>query len=390
MDVGKQERVLINPSARNSQKVQKVQGLTSSGRTKYWFFIHCLTDVRTSAASPTAEIASVELSQAEKGRRIEAVLFLSREAVSSRKLAKLAGLADATEARTLIRQLNQQYEEDGRVFRIEEVAGGMTMLTRPQFAPWLRRLAHLPRVTKLSQSAMETLAVVAYRQPVLRADVEAIRGVGCSEVLKQLMESELVRISGRSEELGRPYLYGTTTRFLQIFGLRSADRLPRADWVNEARLTSQAIESNNLESSFEHDPGTSSEAKESTVKMSFSATALIEPPIDELPDTTFSAQPVRAEIDDDDDDFDDEDDDDVDDDDDDFDDDELEDDDEDDAEIEGEELADDDEDEELEEEEGEEDDWEEVDDEEDDDWDDDEDEEDDDWEEDDDEEEEWD
>jgi segregation and condensation protein B len=303
-------------------------------------------------------------------------------------LAKLAGLADATEARTLIRQLNQQYEENGRVFRIEEVAGGMTMLTRPQFAPWLRRLAHLPRVTKLSQSAMETLAVVAYRQPVLRADVEAIRGVGCSEVLKQLMESELVRISGRSEELGRPYLYGTTNRFLQIFGLRSADRLPRANWVNEARLNSQPIE-RNLESSFEHDPGTSSEAKESTVKMSFSATALIEPPIDELQDSLLTAQPVRAEIDDDDDDFDD--DDDVVDDDDDFDDDdeELEDEDEDDAEIEGEEIAD--EDEELEDEEGEEDDWEEVDDEEDDDWDDDdEDEDDDDWEEDDDEEEEWD
>lgn len=378
-----------NYSARNSQKVPKIPGLTSSGRTKYWFFIHCLSDVRTSETPPDPEIATEDLSQADKARRIEAVLFLSREAVSSRKLAKLAGLADATEARTLIRQLNQQYEEDGRVFRIEEVAGGMTMLTRPQFAPWLRRLAHLPRVTKLSQSAMETLAVVAYRQPVLRADIEAIRGVGCSEVLKQLMETELVRISGRSEELGRPYLYGTTNRFLQIFGLRSADRLPRADWVNEALLTSQTTESNNLESSFEHDPGTSSEAKESTVKMSFSATALIEPPIDELQDELLSSQPVHAEIDDDDDDDFDDDDDDVDDDDDDFDDDEdeLEEDD-DDAEIEGDELAD--EDEELEDEESEDDDWEEVDDEEDDDWDDDEDEEDDDWEEDDDEEEEWD
>lgn len=375
-----------NHSSRNSQKVPS---LTARSRTKYWFFIHCLTDVRTSDSSPVVESAIDDVSPLEKQRRIEAVLFLSRESVSSRKLAKLAGLADATEARTLVRQLNQQYEEDGRVFRIEEVAGGMTMLTRPQFAPWLRRLAHLPRVTKLSQSAMETLAVVAYRQPVLRADVEAIRGVGCSEVLKQLMETELVRISGRSEDLGRPYLYGTTNRFLQIFGLRSADRLPRADWVNEARLTSQATESN-LDSSFEHDPGTSSEAKESTVKMSFSATALIEPSIDELRDPILTSQVVRAEIDDDDDDDFDDDDDDVDDDDDDFDDDEdeLEDDD-DDADIEGEELAD--EEEELEDEEGEEDDWEEVDDdEEDDDWDDDEDEDDDDWEEDDDEEEEWD
>ncbi len=377
---------MINHSGRNSRKALSS---TSLARTKYWIFIHCLTDIRTSEGSPVPQIAAEELSSAEKQRRIEAVLFLSREAVSSRKLAKLAGLADATEARTLVRQLNQQYEEDGRVFRIEEVAGGMTMLTRPQFAPWLRRLAHLPRVTKLSQSAMETLAVVAYRQPVLRADVEAIRGVGCSEVLKQLMETELVRISGRSEELGRPYLYGTTNRFLQIFGLRSADRLPRADWVNQARLATQANEIN-LESSFEHDPGTSSEAKESTVKMSFSATTLIDPPIDEVRDAYMSSQVVRAEIDDDDDDDFDDDDDDIDDDDDDFDDDdeELEDDDED-AEIEGDELAD--EDEELEDEESEDDDWEEVDDEEeDDDWDDDEDEDDDDWEEDDDEEEEWD
>ena len=353
-------------------------------------FIHCLTPDRTRVDQAGLESPAAELSQAEKRRRIEAALFVSREAVSSRKLAKLAGLADATEARTLVRQLNQQYEEDGCVFRIEEVAGGMTMLTRPQFAPWLRRLAHLPRVTKLSQSAMETLAVVAYRQPVLRADVEAIRGVGCSEVLKQLMESELVRISGRSEDLGRPYLYGTTNRFLQIFGLRSADRLPRADWVNAARIASQTNQPN-LDSSFEHDPGTSSEAKESTVKMSFSATALIEPSSDELLDSVLSNNIVRAEIDDDDDDLDDDDDDfddddDVDDDVDDYDDEDDEELDEDDAEVEDEELAEDEEGED--EEESEDDDWEEVDDE-DEDWDDEEDD-DDDWEEDDDEDEDWD
>ena len=384
MDVGKWERDLINHSARNSPKLSS---LTVAGRTKYWNFIHCATTPRALSRMQATE-KEAEFSQAEKQRRIEAVLFLAREAVSSRKLAKLAGLADATEARTLIRQLNQQYEEDGRVFRIEEVAGGMTMLTRPQFAPWLRRLAHLPRVTKLSQSAMETLAVVAYRQPVLRADVEAIRGVGCSEVLKQLMEFELVRISGRSEELGRPYLYGTTNRFLQIFGLRSADRLPRADWVNAARVIPTTPETK-LDSSFEHDPGTSSEAKESTVKMSFSATALIEPSIDKLRDSVLISQVVRAEIDDDDDDIEDDDfddDDDVDDEEeDDFEDDDEIDDDEDEAEVD-EELAD--EEEELDEEESEDDDWEEVDDE-DDDWDDEEDE-DDDWEDDDDEEEDWD
>lgn len=174
-----------------------------------------------------------EIEEPEKIRRLEAVLLLSPEGISSRKMAKLAGLADATEARTLIRQLNLIYDSDGRPYRVEESAGGFTIMTRSHFAAWLRRLDYIPGEMRLGQSAMETLAIVAYRQPVLRANIEAIRGVGCSEVLKQLMELDLVRISGRSEELGRPYLYGTTRRFLQMFGLRSADRLPRIDWVND-------------------------------------------------------------------------------------------------------------------------------------------------------------
>ncbi len=110
------------------------------------------------------------------------------------------------------------------------------MLTRPQFASWLRKLERVKPEVHQSQSAIETLAIVAYRQPVLRADIEAIRGVGCDEVLRQLMQRDLVRICGRSEELGRPYLYGTTKSFLQLFGLRSLDRLPRADWVRQAEV----------------------------------------------------------------------------------------------------------------------------------------------------------
>lgn len=170
----------------------------------------------------------------ERLRRTEAVLLLCREPLPNRKLAQLADLADATEARTLVRQLNENYDQTGRAFRAEEVAGGWMLLTRPQFAPWLRRLGHVPGEERLSQPLMETLAIVAYRQPVLRADIESIRGVGCGEVLRQLMQRDLIRMCGRSEDLGRPYLYGTTKRFLQMFGLRTADRLPRAEWVREA------------------------------------------------------------------------------------------------------------------------------------------------------------
>lgn len=161
--------------------------------------------------------------------RLETVLFLAREPLSSRKLSQLADLADGTEARTLVKTLNQRYDQAGRAFRVEQVAGGYQLLTRQQFASWLRRLDHTPAEIRLSAPALETLAVVAYRQPVLRADIEAIRGVACGEILRQLMERDLVRISGRSEELGRPYLYSTTKRFLMVFGLRNLDQLPRAD-----------------------------------------------------------------------------------------------------------------------------------------------------------------
>jgi segregation and condensation protein B len=159
--------------------------------------------------------------------RVEAVLLLAREPLSSRKLAQITSLADGTEARTLVRGLNRYYQQRGTAFRIEEVAGGFQLYARPQFGPWLRRLYQSPVQTRLSSPALETLAVVAYRQPVLRADVEAIRGVQSGEILRQLMERDLVRIVGRSPELGRPFLYGTTKRFLRIFGLRHLEDLPR-------------------------------------------------------------------------------------------------------------------------------------------------------------------
>lgn len=167
----------------------------------------------------------------EKIRRLEAVLFLSPSGLTGRRAAKLAGLADATEVRTLIGQLNRQYDGQFKPYRIEEIAGGYTILTRVRFAPWLRKLSYLPGELRLERPALETLAIVAYRQPVLRADIEAIRGVGCSDALKQLLELDLVRIGGRSEDLGRPYLYETTQRFLLLFGLRSVDRLPEIDSV---------------------------------------------------------------------------------------------------------------------------------------------------------------
>ena len=161
-------------------------------------------------------------------RRLEAVLFMARAPLTTRKLSQYAGLADGTQARTLIGKLNEKYDRVGRSFQIKRIAGGYQMLTRPQFAKWLRQLDYVAGPHRLSRPAMETLAVVAYRQPIIKADIEAIRGVSSGEMLRQLLESGLIRIHSRSEELGRPYLYATTRDFAVEFGLRNIDDLPGA------------------------------------------------------------------------------------------------------------------------------------------------------------------
>ena len=170
-----------------------------------------------------------------KAVRVEAVLFVSETAVSPKRLAQLATLADSTEAARIVNELNAAYDRDGSSFRIERAANGYLLLTRPVYAHWLGRVHQRQGAMKLSPPAMETLTVVAYRQPITRADIEAVRGVQCTEMLKQLMDRGLVRIGGEDNSLGRPYLYETTRKFLEVFGLRGLDDLPRADHLRDRR-----------------------------------------------------------------------------------------------------------------------------------------------------------
>jgi segregation and condensation protein B len=159
-------------------------------------------------------------------RIIEALLFASDTPLSAGKLAELLGDAKVRDVRLLIADLNARYLAAKTSFRIEQIAGGYQMLTQPEFEPWLSRLVKHRGSLRLSEPALETLAVVAYKQPVIRADVEAIRGVACGEVLNRLREMGLIRIVGRAEVVGRPILYGTTRKFLDTFGLPSLDELP--------------------------------------------------------------------------------------------------------------------------------------------------------------------
>jgi segregation and condensation protein B len=125
--------------------------------------------------------------------------------------------------------------------RVESIAGGFQLLTRGAFGPWLRRLLDAPPGGRLSAAALETLAIVAYRQPVTRAEVEAIRGAGSEEMLRQLLERDLVAIGGRAEDLGRPNVYVTTRRFLATFGLARLEDLPPVDGLGGAAEDEPAV-----------------------------------------------------------------------------------------------------------------------------------------------------
>jgi segregation and condensation protein B len=159
----------------------------------------------------------------------EVILFASDTPLSAAKIAQVGGLQGPSVVTKAIDTLNAKYDHIGTSFVVKAIAGGFQLQSRPEFEPILARLFQDRKDQKLSQAAMETLAIIAYRQPILRADVEAIRGVACGEVLRGLMEKQLVKIVGRANVLGRPMLYGTTKKFLEVFGISGLDDLPNAE-----------------------------------------------------------------------------------------------------------------------------------------------------------------
>lgn len=198
----------------------------------------------------------------EKMARLEAALFVATNPLSTRRLTMFATLADAAEVRKLIEELNRAYDETDSSFRIERVASGYQLLTRPMYAEWLHRIHRRQTALKLSPPAMETLTIVAYRQPIKRVDIEAIRGVQSAEILKQLMERNLVRIGGEEDSLGRPYLYVTTRQFLELFGFRNLDDLPMADSLRKPASVSQDATRTETDDEDSETPETSPETSE--------------------------------------------------------------------------------------------------------------------------------
>ena len=153
-------------------------------------------------------------------RAIEAIVLVATEPVPTDQLAKLLEQS-LTVIDQLCHQLADAYDQAGHGFQLAKVAGGWRYQTHPDLSPYVERFLLDGQRSRMSGAALETLAIIAYKQPILRADVEAIRGVACGETIRSLMEKHLVKIAGRAEEPGRPILYGTTKRFLELFGLNS-------------------------------------------------------------------------------------------------------------------------------------------------------------------------
>ena len=160
---------------------------------------------------------------------VEAVLFASETPLSPAEIARASGELGTADVKRAIDELRVEYEREDRAFQIYPLGDGYQILTRPEFAGYLERFDSITRTNRLSRAALETLAIVAYRQPVSRLEIEEVRGVSAAGVLRNLQERALITVVGRAEGLGRPLLYGTSQRFLEHFGLRSLEDLPRPE-----------------------------------------------------------------------------------------------------------------------------------------------------------------
>ncbi len=206
---------------------------------------------KTEPKSPGAELGeeedlfdeSLPVPQGDEAKAIlEALLFSATSPLTEKRLGRLLNGVDAATIRSLIEELRREYAGVGRGVVIMEVAGGYQIATRAEFAEWVFRLHSHRRRSALSPAVLETLAIIAYKQPIVRADVEAIRGVDCGGILRALQDSGMVEVVGRKEVVGRPPLYGTTDLFLKSFGLKRLSDLPSLDEL-QALLAETAEES---------------------------------------------------------------------------------------------------------------------------------------------------
>ncbi|WP_219999490.1 SMC-Scp complex subunit ScpB [Nitrospira lenta] len=205
-----------------------------------------------SAESEPTEAASVEAAPANEGAVqaiadrelrgiIESLLFVSPEPLSVQRLVAIMGDVTKADVAQALRGLGEELDQEGRGVRLVEIAGGFRLVTKQEYATWIKRLDKTKSAAKLSRSALESLAIIAYKQPIVRSEIEEIRGVETSGVVRTLLERKLVRIVGRKEVPGRPIMYGTTKFFLEHFGLNDLTQLPPLREFTELGESDQSL-----------------------------------------------------------------------------------------------------------------------------------------------------
>lgn len=199
---------------------------------------------------------------------IEALLFISEKPLTVDELKKVLRAATAAEIKKAVQSLNQEYTGRLSGMTILEIAGGYQMLTNPRYAPHVREFFKTKHKEKLSKPALETLAIVAYKQPVTRMDIELIRGVNSDGVVAHLVDKELVKIAGRKDIPGRPFLYGTTKQFLEYFGLKSLESLPKLEEFPDLKPVVQQDSSDPASPSGPAEQETGQEPQESQASLS--------------------------------------------------------------------------------------------------------------------------
>ncbi len=208
---------------------RRKSGETSGGKAEPALFTPESTDVcgdRPVGQDTNGDGLRLGPADPELAAVVETLLFVSHEPLGVDRLVMALGGPSKTEVVQALGWLKEEYEKQRRSLQVVELAGGYQLATRPEYGHWIKRLEKVKAAPKLSRSALESLAIVAYRQPIVRGEIEEIRGVETSSVLRTLLERKLIRIVGRKEMPGRPILYGTTKFFLQHFGLRDLAELP--------------------------------------------------------------------------------------------------------------------------------------------------------------------
>jgi segregation and condensation protein B len=195
----------------------------------------------TQRGSQVSAAQAEAISQRELKAMLEAILFVSADPIPAARLVTVLGNVTKGEVQQALDLLAHDMEQDGRGIQLAHIAGGYRLVTKQEYAPWIKRLDKAKSAQKLSRSALESLAIIAYKQPLVRAEIEEIRGVETSGVIRTLLERKLVRIVGRKEVPGRPIMYGTTKFFLEHFGLQDLTQLPPLREFKELGEAEQAL-----------------------------------------------------------------------------------------------------------------------------------------------------